>query len=68
MKLNCASAAVRHLRLAKERGQWHPWFAWYPVRIGDECCAWLELVERRGEYWSDPYGSGWDYEYRAVGS
>ncbi len=24
---------------------WHRWFAWYPVRIGEDM-AWLEYVER----------------------
>lgn len=24
---------------------WRKWFAWYPVRIGDEW-VWLEMVER----------------------
>lgn len=26
--------------------QWHEWFAWRPVRVGDSL-VWLERVERR---------------------
>lgn len=25
---------------------WRPWFAWYPVRVSDTQCVWLERVER----------------------
>ena len=44
------------------RINWHKWFAWYPVRLGDwfssEEMAWLEIVERkRGQY---------DYSYRKI--
>lgn len=28
--------------------QWHYWFAWYPVTVGDQV-VWLETIERRGE-------------------
>ena len=27
--------------------QWNRWFAWYPVRMNDRQCAWLEYIERR---------------------
>jgi hypothetical protein len=27
---------------------WHPWFAWYPVRLqGTDTRAWWEWIERR---------------------
>lgn len=26
---------------------WHPWFAWWPVRVGPNDCRWLEQVARR---------------------
>lgn len=46
---------------------WHKWFAWYPVRISKEECAWLEYVERRGnvEYtWEgEEY---WLFDYRGI--
>lgn len=25
---------------------WHPWFAWYPVRLGSTT-VWLETIERK---------------------
>lgn len=46
MRFDCGrEAALR----AKAREQWHRWFAWYPVRVSDESCRWLEWVERRIE-------------------
>lgn len=49
------------------RMQWHRWFAWYPVRVGENECRWLEYVERRGiDYHCDETGSWWDDEYRAA--
>lgn len=43
----------------REREQWHRWFAWYPVRLADNDCRWLEYVERKGEL-----DDGWWWEYR----
>lgn len=31
---------------------WHRWFAWYPVRLTDHDCRWMEWVERRQEFYS----------------
>lgn len=32
-------------------GNWHKWFAWYPVTIsekdGKKQCVWLQMLERR---------------------
>jgi hypothetical protein len=47
--------------------EWHQWFAWRPVRVGDQFdhdrrWVWLEPVERR----SRPYN--WPTEYRIQGS
>lgn len=55
----------------KDKTQWHDWFAWYPVRIGDQV-VWLETVQRRGtETVVATYDHGIvlaeeviDYEYR----
>ena len=46
---------------------WQVSFAWYPVRIKDHDCRWLEKVERRGnlEYYYDG-GTYWKFEYRAI--
>lgn len=27
--------------------QWHPVFAWLPIRVGENDCRWLETVERK---------------------
>lgn len=35
----------RRLRFWK----WHPWYAWYPVRLVCGRWAWLEKIERRGD-------------------
>lgn len=30
----------------QRRAEWHKWFAWYPVRVGERR-YWLEHVERK---------------------
>lgn len=43
---------------------WHDWFAWYPVKISEGDCRWLETIEVR----ADVSGSGryiWGWSYRA---
>jgi hypothetical protein len=42
--------------------QWHRWFAWHPVRIGEEL-LWLESVERLGKSHGGYYPF-WTWEYR----
>lgn len=32
-------------RPRRDLSQWHPWFAWHPVRV-DGAWTWLETVER----------------------
>lgn len=27
--------------------QWHDWYAWFPVKVADNDCRWLETVRRR---------------------
>lgn len=47
MKFDCGeSATERFERLS----QWHPWFAWFPVKVGSRDCRWLETVQRRLAY------------------
>jgi hypothetical protein len=31
--------------------KWHPWFAWFPVKLADYDCRWFEWVQRRIEYY-----------------
>lgn len=41
MKFNCPKI------IPKDIYQWNPWFAWYPVRVRDGSCRWLETVHRK---------------------
>jgi hypothetical protein len=55
MKFNCGPSPLvkeqlRKVRLEKKAEglmRWHHWFAWYPVRIDENHCRWLEIVERK---------------------
>lgn len=60
MRFNCSTKVDRNK-------SWHTWFAWYPVRIDQVTCVWLERVERRGqlEYLYDGT-EYWEYEYRLI--
>lgn len=62
MTFNCGPTREEK-KAAKEK--WHKWFAWYPVRIENHDCRWLETIERKGEYklLSD-IDCGWVYECR----
>jgi hypothetical protein len=44
-------------------GEWHRWFAWHPVRVGERM-HWLEFVLRRGGYMPGFDGGYWEWEYR----
>ncbi len=62
MRFSCGlSAAARARKLA----EWHPWFAWHPVRLADFDCRWLETIERRGQYYGGISGGFLDWHYRA---
>lgn len=53
--------------LDKERirlEEWHPWFAWKPVRLEGRDCRWLEWVQRRGKYIL--YRHCFHWEYKAI--
>ena len=43
---------------------WHPWFAWHPIRI-NRTAVWLETVERKSIGWDD-YNSHHVWDYRLV--
>ena len=61
MKFDCGkrSRSLRRELRIRARKWWHPWYAWYPVRIGKHDCRWLELVWRKGKYQHDWDGGGW---------
>ena len=51
--------------------RWHPWFAWYPVRIPTKgpmsgmTKVWLETVYRKGTYCGGGMGDFyWDWKYK----
>lgn len=48
-------------------GEWHNWFAWYPIRMAPHRCAWLQTVERRGVLKSSFYEQWIQWEYRPRG-
>jgi hypothetical protein len=63
MKFNCGPTWAERI---DRRKQWHRWFAWFPVRIGETReCLWLEYVERKGECHCY-YDCYWSFEYRPV--
>lgn len=50
----------------KDQNEWHPWFAWHPVTIG-ETAAWLETVERRWNYTIGEIElSAWEYRFPSI--
>ena len=59
MKFNCPKRTPRDDTL------WHKWFAWYPVRVGDNDCRWLEFVCRKAIPKTYVNYDDWQpYEYR----
>lgn len=44
--------------------EWHRWFAWYPVKIAENDCRWLEYVERKGSIMAGFDSGYWIWEYR----
>ena len=69
MQLSCGPTGnQRHATKCAAREQWHRWFAWRPVRIGDTReYRWLELVERRGTLQICIVDGGWwEWEYRPL--
>ena len=53
----------------RRREEWHTWFAWFPVMVGqttDEHCikVWWDYVERKGKFSWDSQGGCWIYTYR----
>ena len=48
MKFDCGEDPLKKgLREEDRLRGWHTKFAWFPVRIGDNDCRWLEFVERK---------------------
>jgi hypothetical protein len=63
MKFNCGPTRAEK-RAAKQ--EWHNWFAWFPVRVGDRDCRWFETVKRKGHYYALYCDEYWKYEYKEI--
>jgi hypothetical protein len=62
MKLNCGE--TRQAKI-KRLEQWHDWFAWHPVRLGENHCRWLETIQRKGSLkWGEYPDEWWEWEYK----
>lgn len=61
MRFNCGLSVIEKFELRlKHQREWHRHFTWWPTRIGQNDCRWLEWVERRLLY----YDADWDiYEW-----
>ena len=46
MKKNASKVAANKLKKSYY-DNWHPYYAWWPVRLEDDQCAWLQWVQRR---------------------
>lgn len=68
MKINCGLSEdeLYHIdhqeryNWIKEHEKWHPYFTFWPRRVGHRDCRWLEWIQRRltdGGY----YSPLWDY-------
>jgi hypothetical protein len=67
MKFNCSRPIDLYMARVDRLLEWHPWFAWRPVRVDSGDCRWLEWVERRGNFWAACGESWWTWKYRANG-
>jgi hypothetical protein len=51
---------------AKYSADWHRWFAWHPVTVGNQI-AWLEWVERKYDQNGGPVDDGGTGYFIAAG-
>lgn len=47
MKFKCGRTTAEKLAHVEYLKNWHPWFAWFPITLGEGNCRWLEVVQRR---------------------
>ena len=64
MRVNCGPS-TKEKRQAKE--DWHRWFAWRPVLVGEHDCRWLEFVMRKGTFYRIPGYAVLEYKYKEIG-
>lgn len=61
MKISCGEIwGAKRARLE----EWHPFFPWWPRRVGERDCRVFEWIERKGTFWYAFDYCGWDWEYR----
>jgi hypothetical protein len=69
MKWDCGPTAREMWeKYVAEQAEWHPFFCWWPRRIGPRDCRWLETIERKREWWGAMGYGGWLTNYRALDS
>lgn len=68
MKFNCDRLSdylyQRKCEKFDNQQQWHPWFAWRPIRVAYRDCRWFETVQRRKIYLCGYYEADWKWEYK----
>lgn len=79
MKFNCGLSKEHreYLRRLKQEAdfekmrQWHDVYAWWPIRVGENDCRWLETIEEKfiGDFedflWSFDYPRCWLYKAKS---
>jgi hypothetical protein len=63
MKFNCGLTRYEKRALKEE---WHKKFLWFPKRMEDGYCHWLEFIERKGLYVNGIYDDWWHFSYRLL--
>lgn len=65
MRFNCGpSLAQKRWDKKLKMKDWHKHFCWWPVRIANGDCRWLETIERRYDVWDYQWGPGSKVKYR----
>lgn len=55
---------IQHGRRTKQiaKREWHKWFAWYPINLGDgNTIVWLDYVYRKNSYYGKTNVWHWIY-------
>lgn len=52
MKFDCGPPkCVSQYAKKRKMENWHDHFAWWPIRLGQNDCRWLETVQRKYNHW-----------------
>lgn len=63
MELRIRGSAWREQDRQAKLSNWHTWFAWYPVRLGEFEVVWLERLKRKGKFYEGAGHYWWQWEY-----